>query len=258
MSQLSVYTHDFIQALQVLESFTEKKKAAGEQPEREELIFGNISTSGELLLTAMTNAVCWGIVRLKLADFEGEMTDFAIHSGDVASIAASFQKTKKDSTLQLTVEHNEYESKTLVEEKVVTEIKRATRLRFMEEGKLFGSRIAQLAGADGRAYSMANIWSTAVRNSHYPANYPEFSLEPSDFNRLKKAANNYGLLTCQRLDGAIIARAGWNFIGCVGLTYFQVDKDRKPTKLEEWLDYLDAETESAPEHTLYLADEGQK
>lgn len=250
MTQLSVYTQDFVNALYVLDSFTSKPKEFTEQPMSCELIFGNITSTGQLILTASTTEQNWGIVLLPLADFEGELTDFAIRAADISAIAGTFGKAKPEDTVALTVEHNEYESKTMLEDKLVTEIKRATRLRFMEEGSLFGSRIAQLAGADGRQYSMAQIWSTLAGAAGQLATLDEFTIEPNDLATLKKATRTYGTLTCHRTPSSIIVRAGNKFIGSASTSWLD-DKAEPPIKLGDWLTLLDQEAEHAPEHKIY-------
>ncbi|WP_237205753.1 hypothetical protein [Rothia nasimurium] len=251
MTTLTVNTRDFQDALTALAPFLSKNGKDKDRVERGEFILCTIASTGRLLLTAYQTASYWAIATVALENFDGEVTDFAIHYSDIGVITGAFPKARVDDSVSLTIEHYNYESKKLQGDKLVTEYKRDTRIRLDEVGQLFGSRSAQFAGADARSHSAAEMWANAEGILTKAGGTPPHFFEPQTLKYFAKAANIYGIMIAAYTNEEIVARAK-NFVGCAPLPW-KPDGYTPPPHTKEWAQFIAHEIPLAPDHTVYAA-----
>lgn len=251
MTTLTVNTRELQDALTALAPFLSKNGKDKDRVERGEFVLCTITSTGRLLLTAYQNSSYWALATLALENFDGEVTDFAIHYSDIGVITGAFPKARFDDSVSLTIEHYNYESKALQGDKLVTEYKRDTRIRLDEVGQLFGSRSAQFAGADARSHSAAEMWAHAEGILNEVGGTPPHLFEPQTLKYFAKAANIYGLMIAAYTNDAIVARAK-NFVGCAPLPWKQ-EGYTPPPQTKEWAQFIAHEIPLAPDHTVYAA-----
>lgn len=248
MSVFQVDTQEFITMLQALLPFTSANKdSTPDQPAVEELIFGNLTGSGELALTTYESSADWAIGMVRIQDADGELVDFAIHRDEVPALVSQFRAKVFESTLAIEVNHSEFETVTVRDEKRVTEYGRRTLLHFQEEGKLFGNRVTQFAGADGRQYSLRNIWVNAAGNIA-PSQVVYATCDPSDFKVLTKATKLLGIPVIHMTGShTALARIGENFIARLWLS----TSDQEFMDTSKWANILETASAGFLEHKIY-------
>lgn len=255
MTDIFVRTDAFTSMLAVLVPFTRPAKSDDRidgKPAVCEIIDCQTSTEGELILSARNNAGAWAVGKVQLVDYEGEVTDFAIHRDDAAVITKQFKAGPDDlETLRLRIEHAESTRREKKQDGEYLEYVRSTLITINEESKIVGARSSRFPGADARHLYTASFWRQAASHSlNQDDHVYEFPLKPATIKALATATKCLGEPTVIPLHKRLIARIGQTFLAGFSNHYEDPTTDL-PRAIEHWQQQLITDADTIPEHTLF-------
>ena len=248
MTRFSISSDAFRPALNAVLPFA--PAATGDLPEDIEYVLMNTTPQGELLLTARSpGAQAFAVVPLE--DFDGEMTDFAIHRDDARALLAQFRRSEQ--TLNITVQHQEYRIPPMRPDQP-TQINRNTSIDGAEAGILFGSISASFVGVDARHIDLAALWLAASTYTGVSLSTPggEFAIDSKRLGLLSKAERAYQGSTALALAGdeTLVATVGPSFLALFPAWSEATAEAWRRT----WEGKLHGAYAAAPEHQVYVDD----
>lgn len=254
MTEIYVKTQDFVDMLTALLPFTRAAKTDEKEAGRAvpcETIDIQTGTNGKLILTATSFPGIWAIGEIPLADYSGELTDFALHRDDAALITKQFKPQPESmETLQLKIEHTESTRREKKQTGEYLEHLRSTLITIDEETKLVGGRSSRFPGLDARHFFIADNWrhlaTEKLPEDSRPTAVP---LDPSSIKRLTAAARVLGQPIVTPLADRLIIRIGNTFLAYLANP---TQAGAVPSRsLEAWASELFEEAERLPEHQIF-------
>lgn len=254
MTDIYVRTDAFVKMLTALVPFTRPAKSyerTDGKPAVCEIIDCQTSSQGELILSARNNAGAWAVGKVPLVDYEGEVTDFAIHRDDAAVLTKQFKAGLDDlETLRLRIEHTESTRREKKQDGEYLEYIRSTLITINEESKIVGARSSRFPGADARHIFTASFWREIASHSlHQDDHVYEFPLKPTTIKALATATKCLGEPTIIPLQDRLIARIGHTLLA--GFTNYQERPITVPRAIDHWQHQLITDADTLPEHTLF-------
>lgn len=218
-----------------------------------EVIHLNITQTGKLAVSAFSKTGDWAIALLPLADYEGAITDFAIHRDEALLFTKTFRPRKdQENLLRISIDHTESEAKGKDQTGTYIEYRRSTMLRISEEGQLFGARISQFAGADARHLTLPNRWAQVASEAVVTGETTrEFRLTPEDISPLSKACRIYGTPLLSMSGYNLLARFAGDFIACCRIDGAHDErKTDSEHSVDSWAEEIFTASEFFPHHTV--------
>lgn len=256
MSSFGIKSDDLRAALGALLPFVPKPTAVGDdEPETAGIIIGHL-LKNRLLLTVKGPAAI-GVVALTLDDWDGELTDFAIHKADAGMLVQTFRRM--DRTLQFDVTHSDYTVPPATKNDSPKQM-RETTISVQEQGALFGGAHIVFTGTDGRATDVKTIWSDIAISCNTKAATPSTRIPGRVLALTSKAAAAWHSTPVFALDANrdVLATIGY---AAVFLFWHESVDDEGPRDTPgagpriQWPTVMQDAVSLAHEHRIYIDEE---
>lgn len=252
MAEFTITAQDLRSALQALKPFVPRPtKRDDEQQEDIAVVLGHLVQDRELILTTV-GAAGTAVAVLPLVDWDGELTDFAIHTSDVPTLITTFRRP--DRAVDVTIRHHSYTVPAMREGQAEQHM-RNTLIALTETGQLFGAATITLAGCDAREIDVANAWASLAIETAGP--FQTSTAIPGRICALTSAAEKaYGGDTRYAVSGSrqVVATVGDAFLAGMWVQRFTddgSDRDFHERTRSTWRTTMDRLTSQAPNHHIY-------
>lgn len=166
----------------------------------------HVTSTAELLISASGGGTgATAAVPLYADDWDGEMTDFALHFDDASQVPGVLAP-REETVVEIIVTHQvtklppEFHPKT--GEQLPAKEERRTEVEFVEADKMFGGRRVRMAGLDARDHGPERMWAKLRASVLVPSTPVDIVTDPQLLGRFRPATKLY------KEDGAEFRTAG--------------------------------------------------